>query len=189
MAKPKFDYDGTDFYQEIEKLAFRGMKDSEIAYSLKDKFGVELNPSVFNRMKHGKYEGWNEDENKKYSDKISQSLVRGREEINALVRGKFLKAALGGIIVKGKTTTKRHMVVDGQQTNDIIVETRETEQETPPNMNALSTWLYHFDLDWRKIQNGKKDEEENGIPFDPKKGVSISKWIEKEIEESSEEEV
>lgn len=189
MAKPKFDYEGDEFYQEIEKLAFRGMKDSEIAYSLVDKFGVDLSPAVFNRMKNGKYEGWSEEENATYSERISRSLVRGREEINALVRGKFLKAALGGIVVKGKTTVKRHMVVNGQQTKDMIVETRETEQETPPNMNALSTWLYHFDLDWRKIQNGKKDEEDNGIPYDPKKGVSISAWIEREIEKDSEEDV
>lgn len=188
MAKPKFDYDGEEFYQEIERLAFRGMKDSEIAYSLADKFGVDLCPAVFNRMKHGKYEGWNEEKNAKRSELISHSLVRGREEINALVRGKFLKSALGGIVVKGKTVTKRHMVVDGQQTKDLIVETRETEQETPPNMNALATWLYHFDLDWRKIQDKKKDEEDNGIPFDPKKGVSINKWIEREIEENGEEE-
>ena len=52
-------------------------------------------------------------------------------------------------------------------------------------MQALATWLYHFDKDWRKIQQAKKDEETNGIPFDPKKGVSINKWIEKEIEENS----
>ena len=56
MAKPKFDYNGDAFYDEIEQLAKQGQKDSEIAYALGLKFGVDLNPQVFNRMKNGKYE-------------------------------------------------------------------------------------------------------------------------------------
>ena len=187
MAKPKFDYNGDAFYDEIEQLAKQGQKDSEIAYALGLKFGVDLNPQVFNRMKNGKYENWNEDENAERGKRITQSLVRGREFINAIVRGRFLKCALGGVKVKGKTTTKRHMVVDGVMTDDIVVETRETEQETPPNVQALSTWLFHYDMTWREIQRGKKDEEEKGIPFDPKKGISVNKWIEREIEQEAEE--
>lgn len=187
MAKPKFDYNGDAFYDEIEQLAKQGQKDSEIAYALGLKFGVDLNPQVFNRMKNGKYENWNEDENAERGERITQSLVRGREFINAIVRGRFLKCALGGVKVKGKTTTKRHMVVDGVMTDDIVVETRETEQETPPNVQALSTWLFHYDMTWREIQRGKKDEEEKGIPFDPKKGISVNKWIEREIEQEAEE--
>ena len=187
MAKPKFDYNGDAFYDEIEQLAKQGQKDSEIAYALGLKFGVDLNPQVFNRMKNGKYENWNEDENAERGERITQSLVRGREFINAIVRGRYLKCALGGVKVKGKTTTKRHMVVDGVMTDDIVVETRETEQETPPNIQALSTWLFHYDMTWREIQRGKKDEEEKGIPFDPKKGISVNKWIEREIEQEAEE--
>lgn len=187
MAKPKFDYKDEAFYEEIETLAKQGLKDSEIAYMLASKFGVDLNPQVFSRMKGGKYDGWSEEDNDKRSVKICQRLERGRELINAIVRGKFLKSALGGQKVKGKVTTKRHMVVDGVQTEDLVVETRESEQELPPNIQALSTWLYHFDKDWREIQKGKKDEEEKGIPFDPKKGVSINKWIEREIEQDNEE--
>ena len=34
MAKPKFDYNGDAFYDEIEQLAKQGQKDSEIAYAL-----------------------------------------------------------------------------------------------------------------------------------------------------------
>lgn len=184
MAKPKFDYDGDEFYQEIERLAMQGQKDSEIAYALEKKFGVDLNPQVFNRMKNGKYENWSEEENSNRSVKITQFLERGREAINALVRGRFLKSALGGVKVKGVTTTKRKMIVDGVVTEDVIVETRETEQETPPNVQALSTWLYHFDKQWREVQKGKKDEEEKGLPFDAKKGISVNKWIERELEEN-----
>lgn len=186
MAKPKFDYQGDDFYNEIERLAMQGQKDSEIAYSLAEKFGVDLTPVVFIRMKNGNYESWNEEKNKQYGERITQSLARGREKINSLVRGRFLKTALGGVKIKGKTVVKRHMVIDGQETENLIVEERETEQETPPNMQALSVWLYHFDEEWRKVQQGKKEEEAKGIPFDPKKGISINKWIEKEIEENNE---
>ena len=39
MAKPKFDYNGDAFYDEIEQLAKQGQKDSEIAYALGLKFG------------------------------------------------------------------------------------------------------------------------------------------------------
>jgi hypothetical protein len=186
MAKPKFDYEGEVFYEQIVIFAMQGQTDDELAYSLGKKFGVDLSPGTFSAMKNGKYNNWTEEENKKRSEKIVECLVRGRKSINAVVRGRFLKAALGGIVVKGKTTTTRHMVVNGERTEDQIVETRETEQETPPNIQALSTWLYHFDDQWRYIQKGKKDEEDKGIPYDPKKGVSITKWIQKEIEESGE---
>ena len=42
MAKPKFDYNGDAFYDEIEQLAKQGQKDSEIAYALGLKFDVVL---------------------------------------------------------------------------------------------------------------------------------------------------
>lgn len=186
MAKPKFDYNNDEFYEQIEHLAQQGFNDSEIAYSLGKKHGVALTPQVFNRMKHGKYEGWNDEENVKRSKLISQKLERGRELINALVRSKYLNTALGNITVKGKTTTKRHMVVDGVQTEDLVVEVRETEQGLPPNVQALSKWMYHNDKTWREIERGRKDEEDNGVPFDPKKGVSVAAWIEREIERSDE---
>lgn len=186
MAKPKFDYEGDEFYEEIKNLAMQGQKDSEIAYSLASKFGVDLAPAVFLSMKNGNYDKWTPEQNAERGEKIANSLARGRLQINAIVRGRFLKTALGGIKVKGKSVVKRHMIINGEQTEDMIVETRETEQETPPNMQALATWLYHFDPDWRKIQQQKSDEEEKGIPFDPKKGVSINKWIEREIEENNE---
>ena len=188
MAKPKFDYNNNEFYEHIETLAKQGFNDSEIAYSLGLKHGVALTPQVFNRMKHGKYEGWSDEQNAERGELISQKLERGRELINGLVRSKYLNTALGNITVKGKVTTKRHMVVNGEQTEDEIVETRETEQGLPPNVQALSKWLYHNDKIWREIERGRKDEEDNGIPFDPKKGVSIAKWIEREIEDDKEEE-
>lgn len=185
MAKPKFDYNGKEFYDEIERLALQGQCDAEIAYSLADKFGVDLSPGVFSDMKNGKYPGWTKEENEKRCKVISLKLERGRYKMNSMVRGRFLKTAMGLIKVKGVTVTKRHMIVDGQQTPDMIVETRETEQETPPSMQGLSTWLYHFDPQWREVQDLKK-KSDSELPFDPKKGISIEKWIEKEIESDSE---
>lgn len=188
MAKPKFDYDGEEFYDEIRRLAMQGQKDSEIAYSLADKFGVDLVPDSFGRMKHGNYTGWSEEQNKIRSEKVCRALARGREQINSLVRARYLKTAIGGVKVKGTTTVKRHMIINGERTDDMVVEVRETEQETPPNIQALATWLYHFDDDWRAMQQGKKEDEKGNIPFDPKKGVSIHAWIEREKEQEASEE-
>ena len=181
MAKPKFDYDGNAFYDEIERLAAQGSSESEISYLLADKFGVDLNPGVFSQMKNGDYVNWTKEQNEVRSALINKHLERGRSKINYLVRGRYLKAALGGVIVKGTSKTKRHIIVDGQDTGNYIVDERTTEQETPPNIQALSVWLYHFDPEWKKVQRGKDDDD--NLPFDPKKGISIQKWIEREIED------
>lgn len=186
MAKPKFDYDGEDFYKEIYALAMQGLDDKEIAYSLADSFGVGLRPSTFACMKGGNYKGWNTEENERRGERISNELARGRARITGIVRGRYLKTALGGIKVKGKSVRRRHMVVDGQQTEDMVVETVENEQETPPNVQALANWLYHHDPMFRKIQKGIEDAEGGGIPPDPKNGINIRAWIKKEIETEEE---
>lgn len=160
----------------------QGLNDGEIAYSLEDNFGVGLTPSTFAAMKGGNYTGWNEEDNKRRGERISYELAHGRSRINGIVRGRYLKTALGGIKVKGKSVRRRHMVVDGQQTEDMVVETVENEQETPPNVQALANWLYHHDPQFRKIQKGIDESEDNGIPFDPKNGIAIQAWIRKEIE-------
>lgn len=185
MALRKFDYDGQEFYEEIQHLAMQGYTISEMAYALADKFGVSLNPQVFDGMKNGKYNGWNDAENKEYSEKIRDAISRGQERIRALVRGRYLKAALGGIVIKGKSTRKRHLIVDGSPTEDLVVEVVENEQETPPNLTALARWLYQYDPEWRKVQRGTETEE---LPFDPKKGVSIRAWIQREIDADDKEE-
>lgn len=180
MAFRKFDYDSNEFYDEIFNLAMQGMNDSEMSYALADKFSVSLAPQTFTDMKNGKYKGWSTEENEKYGARISESLARGRERVTSIVRGRYLKAALGGIKVHGKTTRKRHLIVDGQMTEDVVVETTETEQETPPNIGALSRWLFQHDPEWRKVQRGTEDDD---LPFDPKKGVSVRAWIQREIEQ------
>lgn len=176
MAKPKFNYDSDDFYDEIFTLAMQGANNGEIAYLLEDKFGVSLSPDVFSAMVNGNYSGWTEEENERRSARISRNLMRARQRINSIVRGRYLKSALGGI--KTKNVTSRRLQIDGQMTDNEVIQT--TEIELPPNMQALSTWLYHHDPEWRKVER-RQDEEANDVPT-AKNGVDISSWIEHENE-------
>lgn len=171
---PKYDYDGDEFYDEIFFLAFNDANDGEIAYSM------GLTESVFNLMKNGNYEAWTEEENKRRSERLSKVLARARKKIIQAVRGKYLQAALGGQDVENVSTTKRHLVVDGRMTDDVEVQTTTTKTKTLPNMQALATFLYHHDPEWRKVQRGL-DEEAQDIPTEVEKGIDIEKWIEQEV--------
>ena len=97
-------------------------------------------------------------------------LVRARMKVNSIVRGAYLKGALGG--KKIKSITKRYVqdrcLCEGKdkecvqcggtgwvQLTDKAI-SQETEAELPPNMQALSTWLYHHDEEWRKLESTSK---------------------------------
>lgn len=163
MARPKkFDYDSDDFYDEILALSMQGLTDAEIADALDDKFGVSLSPEVFNCMKNGNYDKWSDEENERRSARLAKVLARGRRKINSIVRGAYLKAALGGKKIKNKTVTTRKLKIDGIYTEDEEIQTTEGETELPPNMQALSTWLYHHDEEWRKKEVSKVDITTNG---------------------------
>ena len=182
MARPKkFDYDSDDFYDEILALAMQGLNDAEIADALGDKFGETLSPEVFNTMKNGNYAQWSDEENKRRSERLNKVLARGRRKTTSLVRGAYLKAALGGKKVKTRTVVRRKLRVDGKYTDDEEIQTSETETEMPYNVQALATWLYHHDPEWRKVQR-KQDTDASDIPTDVKKGVDIDAWIKKEVE-------
>lgn len=160
MARsPKFDYDSDDFYDEILALAMQGLNDAEIADALGDRFGVSLSPERFYCMKNGNYEAWTEEENARRSERLCKALARGRRKITALVRGAYLKGALGGKKVKSKTVVTRKLRVNGVYTDDVEIQTSETETEMPYNMQALATWLFNHDPEWRK-KSMKKDVEE-----------------------------
>lgn len=160
MARPpKFDYDSDDFYDEILALAMQGLNDAEIADALGDKFGQTLSPEVFCTMKNGNYAQWSEEDNARRSERINKALARGRRKITSLVRGAYLKGALGGKKVKSKTVVTRKLRVDGVYTDDVEIQTSETETEMPYNMQALATWLFNHDPEWRK-KSMKKDIEE-----------------------------
>lgn len=195
MAKPKFNYDGEEFYKEIYALAMQGLQDAEIAYNLGDSLGVAedengiphaneargLTPEVFNKMKNGNYEGWTEEENKRRGERISQELAHGRAKILGIVRGRYLKAALGGIKIKGSVKRKRYNIVNGIKDEDnMVMEETESVSETAPNMQALANFLYHHDPQFRNIQKGIEDGD---LLLKVKNGVSISAWLQKENEE------
>jgi len=177
----KFDYDSDDFYDEILALAMQGMTDAEIADALVGKFGVSLSPEAFCCMKNGNYENWTEEENRRRSAKFIKVLARGRRKITSIVRGAYLKAALGGKKVKSKSVVKRKLLVNGEYTDDEVIQTTEGEQELPYNVQALATWLYHHDPEWRKVER-KQDVDATDIPLGVRKGVDIDAWIKREIE-------
>lgn len=183
MARPrKFDYDSDEFYDEILALAIQGMTDAEIADALQDRFGESLDPETFSCMKNGNYISWNDEENARRSERLLKVLARGRRKTTSAVRGAYLKAALGGKKVKSKTVVKRRLKVDGVYTDDEEIQTSETETELPYNVQALATWLYHHDPEWRKVQR-KQDTDASDVPTDIKKGVDIDAWIKREVEQ------
>jgi len=180
--RPKFDYDGDDFYDEVLALAMQGMTDAEIADALADKLGDSLSPERFNCMKNGTYEAWTDEENKRRSERLCKVLARGRRKTLAIVRGAYLKAALGGKKIHSKTVVHRRLRIDGQYTDDEEIQTSESEQELPYNVQALATFLYHHDPEWRKIER-KLDTDASDIPTDIRRGVDVEAWIRKEAED------
>ena len=181
MAKPKHDYDNIDFFKRIEALAMNGYTDEEIANEL------DLSREVFTCMKNGNYDGWNEEENKRRGEQICNVLAHGRTRINALVRSAYLKGAFGGKKVKSNIVKYVQDKCDcmGQNkkcpecggtgwvtlTDKAVVQ--EAETELPPNMQALTTWMYHHDPEWRKVE--RKLDEENSLYSE--NGIDIEKWM------------
>ena len=182
MGRPKkFDYDSDDFYDEILALSMQGLTDAEIADALEDKFGTSLSPEVFSCMKNGNYEAWSDVENKRRSARLSKVLARGRRKINSIVRGAYLKAALGGKKLKNKsTTTRRLKLPDGTLTEEEDIQTTVSEIEQPANIQALSTWLYHHDEEWRRIE--RRQDEDNTL--ERENGIDIDKWMEENESEN-----
>lgn len=156
--KPKFDYTSQDFLSSVELYAKKGFTDKEIAYAL------DLSPQRFCEKK-GLY------------PELCEVLARGRATITAAVRAKFLAMAVGGI--KTKSVTKRKLKdQDGNYTGD--EEIQSVESELAPSLQAMTTWLYHHDEEWRKIER-KQDEDASDIPTDIKKGVNIDSWIKEQV--------
>lgn len=187
MAKPKYDYDGVEFYSKIQDYATQGLNDAEIADYL------EIDEHVFNKMKLGKYEGWNKEENERRSALISQVLARGRKRIIGALRGTYIRAALGKIKPRSKTIKyiEERCECGGDPNCEIcggtgrVVRsdkwiTLETEAESAPNMQAIATLLYHHDPEWRKIER-RQDEDAKDVPEDVERGINIEDWINQEL--------
>ena len=185
MARPrKFDYDSDDFYDEILALSMQGLTDAEIADALEDRFGQSLDPETFTSMKNGNYHRWSDQENEQRSARIVKALARGRRKTNTLVRGAYLKGALGGKKIKTRTVVTRRLKLDGIYTDDEEIQTSETESEMPYNMQALATWLYNHDEEWRAKTNKKREEqaEEKDAPRTLTKEEAKELWSQLENE-------
>lgn len=184
----KFDYDSDDFYEEIYHLAFQGCTNAEIADGLEDKFGVSLHRDTFSEMKNGRYDRWTEEENRVRSERITRQLERARRKTNSIVRGRFLKVALGGVKTTNTTTIRRRMRINGQLTEDEEIQTTTSECESAPNITALGAWLHHFDKEWRmsegKVESDYADDPQS-IPQDIQNGVDIAQWIDQEVREKN----
>ena len=184
-AQKKFDYDGKDFYTAIGNLASRDFNDYEIAMHigeevrkiienrnnevidnaetpddivLEDTENIpdSLAPEVFSRMKNGNYDKWTEQENKLRSMLIGQALSQARVKLNLLYKGVYDKLAMGKW--KTKTTTKvERNAVNKEGIPYTETTTTTTEQELPPNMQALTTWRFNHDPEFKKtLQQMKK---------------------------------
>ena len=180
-AEPAYDYESDEFYDAIFELAFQGATDAEIPMLLSERLGRTITDERFANMKSGTYAVWTPEENERFSKRIKQVLTRARLKINYIVRGRYLKAALGGIKLKSKTTVSRRMRIDGILTDDTEIQTSTTESETAPNIQALTTWLNHHDKDWRKAQMGDFGDEDGDGDIEVKKGIDIDAWIRKEV--------
>lgn len=184
-AQKKFDYDGQDFYTAIGNLASRDFNDYEIAMHLgeevrkiiedrnnkiiddaetPDDIILEdtenipngLAPEVFSRMKNGNYDKWTEQENKLRSMLIGQALSQARVKLNLLYKGVYDKLAMGKWKTKSTTKVEKNTInKEGIPYTETV--TTITEQELPPNMQALTTWRYNHDPEFKKtLQQMKK---------------------------------
>ncbi len=197
--KPKHDYDSEAFLTMLYNLALGGLSNAEVASRLtantgqKDENGniifepAPLSPEAFSRMINGNFDLWTEEENERRSSRFRQVLARARTDTLGAVRNTYLQVALGKRTVKSTTTTKRHLVVDGEATNDVEVMTTETVSGVAPSLQALSTWLHHHDPEWRKIERNQ-DDEAYDIPVNVKEGLDVGKWIRSEIKTQSDSE-
>lgn len=135
-------------------------------------------------MKNGNYEAWSEKENKRRGDRLSKVLAHGRRKINSIVRGAYLKAALGGKKLKNKSTTTRHLrLPDGTLSDTEEIQVTDQEIEQAPNMQALSTWLYHHDEEWKKTERNQDNEDSIPTPQQIEHGINIESWINDKIKE------
>lgn len=165
---PKFEYESKEFLDYIEDLAQKGYTDRNISYALVQKFGETLTPQKFNEFKNEKDEGGNPTERGR---KISEALARGRAKLNLIARDTYFKAALGGKKVKEvyRVFAERKCECGGSDmscefchgTGKVVSEKKavvqEVEKVLPANLQALGTWLFNHDEEWReRIIEGKK---------------------------------
>lgn len=154
----KHDYEGPDFYGLIASLAESGLTDGEISGEL------DVARETFCKMKNGNYTKWTEKDNRERSKRIRDALCKGRLKMVPLVRAAYLKAALGGKIIKSVVREYIETLdADGNPTGDrVLYQTTERMRELPPSLKSLAKWLYHFDADWRQIERSRRAKTLHG---------------------------
>jgi hypothetical protein len=178
MPKKKFQYGGRKFLEKIEELAAKGLTDREIARQLLVAFGDKITPERFSAHKNEKDAEGNLT---REACMMREALTRGRDRINAEVRSAYLQLALGNRTVK--TVKRQYAQVrcacgggDGQcamcgGTGYMPAKekpiTQETVAELPPNAQALATWLFNHDEEWRRmaIEGKRLDITSAGNPI------------------------
>lgn len=180
----KYDYDSPDFYAAVENLAMNGATNEEIAVGLNKVIGTSITPQVFDAMVRGEYNVWSDEQNNTRGARLRTVLESARLDTNRIVKATYLKTALGRNVTRTVTTVKRRMRIDGQYTDDEDIQTTEVISGIAPNMQALATWLYHHDAEWRKVTKGQDFETSADAPptgTHVKKGIDITSWIDQEI--------
>ena len=152
--KPKFDYTGEEFLNRISELARRGYTDRDIA------FAIGMNETYFN-------------EKKAECAPISEALAHARSQLNSTVRGAFLKAALGGRLVKKYSYIQKRCECKGKDPDCPICDgsgwiTPEQhrvveEYEQAPNLMAQNRWLMNYDEEWKKQMKGNDPSDLNKV--------------------------
>jgi len=151
---PKYDYTAPKFLEMISDLAKKGYTDKDIAIS------IGLSYQTFSEKKT------------KYIE-IAESLARGRSQLNTVVRGAFLKAALGGRLVKKYSYVQKRCECGGKDPNCPICDgggwiTPEQhrvveEYEQAPNIMAQNRWLMNYDEEWKKQLKGNDPSDINKV--------------------------
>lgn len=192
MAKPKYDYDSEEFYSTLQRFASVVEQDDRVAILL------DLTPEVFNKMKNGKYEGWDKEKNERRSERISQVLIRARSATMARIHNTLFQLAIGEAYsytdsvkmagvhceCRGKKATCPICGGTGWVANpnsdDVIIQKSRTKMA--PSLPALTVYLRHHDPDYRKIERGL-DEEASEIPTDVAQGIDVMDWLSAEMKD------
>lgn len=96
-------------------------------------------------------------ENKERSNNVQEALSKGRIRVIALLRAALLRFALSSKIIKSKVIKYVESLDDnGNSIIDRVLHgITKRERELPPNLKALSKWLYHFDEEWRRVEEDR----------------------------------
>lgn len=192
MAHPNHNYDSKEFYTLLEKYASVCQYDKDVATLL------DLEDTTFSRMKRGIYEGWNEEQNKRRGERISQVLLRARANAVMLVKNNIFRLGIGKATVKSRSVKANAIHCDCKgkdpmcpkcwgsgwikdEENGVVIQ--ETEQQVAPNLAAMQLWLRHHDPNYRKVERGEEPDGQGTL--DPKQGVDMMSWLKREMEEQS----